>query len=71
MAKIADNFKSTFNCNSNEKSNQHHELSGSKAKRIVDNMQKLISIFKERDILGSSAVDTLFNIYTQKKVGND
>lgn len=68
MAKIADNFKATFNCESKEKTNQHHELSGSKAKRIADNMKKLVTIFKERDILGSNAVDSLFNIYTQKKV---
>ena len=67
MGNIVNNFCSTFGIEENQsrKRDEHHQLQGSKNKRISENCEKLDTIFKEYDIT-FDLHDSLYNIFTKK-----
>ena len=67
MGNIINNFCECFGIEENQsrKRDEHHQLSGSKNKRIANNCDKLTSVFEEYDIT-FDAQDSVYNVFTKK-----
>ena len=64
LSAIANDFKTKFGLNKNGNMNRHHELGGSKCKRIGKNVALLCNVITEHEDPFVSNEDCLFNVFT-------
>ena len=67
MGSIVGNFCETFGIEENQsrKRDEHHQLFGSKNKRIYSNTEKILRVFQTHNV-NFEASDSVFNILTKK-----
>ena len=67
MGSIVGNFCETFGIEENQsrKRDEHHQLFGSKNKRIYSNTEKILRVFQTHNV-NFEASDSVFNILTRK-----
>lgn len=70
LFRISNEFKDLYT-DKKDKSEKHNELTGSKSKRMAKNLISLIEVIKERDVFGKNQPDSIFNIFSNKKVSDN